>query len=76
MNQSHYNNKKEDCDRSKQDGKSEDTHDNPGDFAKWISENSELHGFLFEESWFDIGSFEMLEEANRRYEMPVLRCEK
>ncbi len=42
--------------------------DNPGDFAKWLAENSELQGYTFDEHWFDIGSFEGLEEANKFYE--------
>jgi glucose-1-phosphate thymidylyltransferase len=42
--------------------------DNPGDFAKWLIDRSELHGFVFDEHWFDIGSFEGLEGANKFYE--------
>lgn len=42
--------------------------DNPGDFAKWLIKRSQVHGFVFEEYWFDIGSFEGLEEANKFYE--------
>ncbi len=41
--------------------------DNPGDFAKWLMKRSSIHGFVFKEHWFDIGSFEGLEEANGFY---------
>ena len=41
--------------------------DDPGDLAKWLAERSILHGFVFEEHWFDIGSFEGLEEASKYY---------
>ena len=44
-----------------------DKYDNPGDFVKWLRERSGLYGFVFEEHWFDIGSFEGLEEANKFY---------
>lgn len=42
--------------------------DNPGDLAKWLADRSNLHGFVFNEHWFDIGSFEGLEEASQYYE--------
>lgn len=42
--------------------------DNPGDFIKWLRERSKVYGFVFKEHWFDIGSFEGLEEASRFYE--------
>lgn len=41
--------------------------DNPGDFAKWLIKRNGIHGFVFKEHWFDIGSFEGLEEANEFY---------
>lgn len=41
--------------------------DNPGDFAKWLMKRDSLSGFIFNEHWFDIGSFEGLEEANKFY---------
>jgi glucose-1-phosphate thymidylyltransferase len=41
--------------------------DNPGDFAKWLAKRNDFHGFVFDEHWFDIGSFEGLEEANKFY---------
>jgi glucose-1-phosphate thymidylyltransferase len=39
--------------------------DNGGDLIKALVEQSEVHGFVFEEEWFDIGSIESLEEAKR-----------
>ena len=42
--------------------------DNPGDLAKWLADRSNLHGFVFTEHWFDIGSFEGLEEASKYFE--------
>jgi glucose-1-phosphate thymidylyltransferase len=42
--------------------------DNPGDLANWLVKQSEVHGFVFDEHWFDIGSFEGLEEAGKFYE--------
>ncbi len=41
--------------------------DNPGDFIKFLLQHSPAHGFVFEEPWFDIGSFESLREAEEVY---------
>lgn len=41
--------------------------DNPGDFMIWLSKQTKVHGFTFTERWFDIGSFEALEEAYNAY---------
>ena len=41
--------------------------DNPGDLARWLTTVGKVYGFVFEDFWFDIGSFEGLEEANRLY---------
>ncbi len=41
--------------------------DNPGDLVRWLVGHSEVHGFLFEEHWFDIGSFDSLREAEKVY---------
>ena len=32
---------------------------------------SEVHGFVFDEHWFDVGSFESLDIARRSYERKV-----
>lgn len=42
--------------------------DNLGDFIKWLSEREHIYGFVFTESWFDIGSHEQLEEVRKLYE--------
>ncbi len=41
--------------------------DSPGHFVRWLTEQREVHGFVFQEHWFDIGSFEGLEEARKVY---------
>ncbi len=41
--------------------------DNPGDLVRFLTKYSTVHGFVFTEHWFDIGSFESLEEAKRVY---------
>lgn len=41
--------------------------DNPGDLIKFLVKNSQVHGFVFDEHWFDIGSFESLKEAEKFY---------
>jgi len=41
--------------------------DNPGDLIRWLVQHSEVHGYLFEEHWFDIGSFDSLKEAEKVY---------
>jgi len=41
--------------------------DNLGDFIKWLSGKEHVYGFVFEESWFDIGSHEQLKEVNEIY---------
>lgn len=42
--------------------------DNPGDFIKWLIKRQSVYGFIFSGYWFDIGSFEGLEEASSFYE--------
>ena len=37
--------------------------DNPGDLVKYLVQKSEVHGFVFDEYWFDVGSFESLQAA-------------
>tara|TARA_Y100000310_G_scaffold345402_1_gene464508 strand:+ start:17094 stop:17822 length:729 start_codon:yes stop_codon:yes gene_type:complete len=41
--------------------------DNPGDLIKYLTKESEIHGYVFEEHWLDIGSFESLKEAEEVY---------
>ena len=42
--------------------------DASGNLITHLAEVSEVHGFVFDEHWFDIGSFESLKEAQRVYE--------
>ena len=39
--------------------------DAPGYFIQWLHKNDQVYGWVFTESWFDIGSKEQLEEADR-----------
>ena len=41
--------------------------DNPGDLVRYLVQHSEVHGFLFQDHWFDIGSFDSLKEAEKVY---------
>lgn len=41
--------------------------DAPGYLIEWLYKNDEMYGWVFEESWFDIGSIEQFEEANELY---------
>ncbi len=41
--------------------------DNPGDLVKFLVKYSEVHGFVFNEHWFDVGSFESLNAAEELY---------
>jgi len=41
--------------------------DSPGYFIEWLYENDEVYGWVFSESWYDIGSIEQFEEANLKY---------
>jgi glucose-1-phosphate thymidylyltransferase len=42
--------------------------DAPGDLIKLLVQKSNVHGFVFDDHWFDIGSFESLEAAKQFYE--------
>jgi len=41
--------------------------DAPGDMIKWLVQKSEAHGYVFDEHWFDVGSFDSLKEAEEVY---------
>ena len=41
--------------------------DAPGNLIKYLAENSKVHAFVFDEHWFDVGTFESLEEAKKVY---------
>ncbi len=42
--------------------------DNPGEFLSYITKKKPIYGYAFDKGWFDIGSFDQLEEAYKRYE--------
>ncbi len=42
--------------------------DNPGDLVKYLVKSSEVHGYVFDQHWFDVGSFESLEKAEEVYQ--------
>ena len=41
--------------------------DRAGDYLAWLHKAERLDALVFDEPWFDIGSFDQLEEANRFY---------
>lgn len=41
--------------------------DAPGNYIRWLAENSGIYGFAFEEAWYDIGSRASLEEVKKAY---------
>ncbi|MDO8511628.1 MAG: nucleotidyltransferase family protein, partial [Nanoarchaeota archaeon] len=42
--------------------------DAPGNLIKYLATQSQVHAFVFDEHWFDVGSFESLREAQKVYE--------
>ncbi len=42
--------------------------DNPGEFIKFLAEKKSVYGFVFNERWFDIGSFESLGKAREEFQ--------
>ena len=41
--------------------------DAPGYLIRWLLQKSRVRGFVFDEQWFDVGSFESLKEAEEVY---------
>jgi len=41
--------------------------DAPGYYIAWLYENDDVYGWVFSESWFDIGDIEQYEKANKQY---------
>ncbi|AJF60109.1 MAG: glucose-1-phosphate thymidylyltransferase [archaeon GW2011_AR10] len=41
--------------------------DNSGDFVKYLSNKKQMFGFVFQEKWYDIGSFEELGKAREEF---------
>jgi glucose-1-phosphate thymidylyltransferase len=46
----------------------EEKADAPGNLVRYLAKNSEVHGFVFTEHWFDVGTLPSLEEARQAYE--------
>ena len=42
--------------------------DAPGNLIKYLATQSQVHAFVFDEHWFDVGSFESLAEAKKVYQ--------
>ena len=42
-------------------------HDQMGDFIDWLRKQNSVYGFVFRDSWFDIGSHGSYEDANKYY---------
>jgi len=43
--------------------------DAPGNLVKHLAMSTEVHGFIFDDHWYDIGSFESLQEAEEAYKI-------
>ena len=41
--------------------------DNSGDFIRYLSENTDVHAYIFDEGWWDIGDKEQLKLADEKY---------
>jgi glucose-1-phosphate thymidylyltransferase len=41
--------------------------DAPGFFIQWLNKKKNIRGFVFNEKWFDIGSFELYDAANKEF---------
>lgn len=41
--------------------------DKTGSFIEWLHKRDEVHSYVTDKKWYDIGSFEQLEKANRHY---------
>lgn len=41
--------------------------DAPGFFIEWLHENDTVYGWVFSETWFDIGNIDQFEKANEQY---------
>jgi glucose-1-phosphate thymidylyltransferase len=41
--------------------------DSPGFFISWLSQRTPVHGFVFTEKWYDIGSAESYRQANEDF---------
>ena len=41
--------------------------DKTGDFIEWLHKREKVYAYITEKKWYDIGSFEQLEKANKEY---------
>ena len=41
--------------------------DKAGDFIKWLHKRETVYAYITDKNWYDIGSFEQLEKANRHF---------
>ena len=41
--------------------------DKTGNFIEWLHKRDKVYSYVTDKKWYDIGSFEQLEEANRHY---------
>jgi glucose-1-phosphate thymidylyltransferase len=42
--------------------------DAPGFFIQWLNSRKPIRGFVFDEKWFDIGSFDLYDAAKKEFE--------
>lgn len=47
--------------------KEDNVSDAPGNFISWLHKKTSVYGFSFDKKWFDIGSFESLEQARKEF---------
>lgn len=45
-------------------------HDKTGDFIGWLHKREPIYAYITDSKWYDIGSFEQLEKANKHYKKP------
>ena len=45
----------------------ENNPDAPGFFIQWLKDQKQIRGFVFTDRWFDIGSFELYDEAIKEF---------
>lgn len=41
--------------------------DKTGDFIEWLHKREKIYAYITDKKWYDIGSFEQLEKANKEY---------
>jgi glucose-1-phosphate thymidylyltransferase len=45
----------------------ENSKDAPGNFVRWMAENNDVYGYVFDDGWYDIGDIKSYERADREY---------